>query len=68
VSLANLSRGAIQVPLFEGERRRVAVVLAMDRVNDRYGDFTVSWGSLIGSGMGRKITPSWRPEDNHVRD
>lgn len=66
VSLANLARCAIQVPLFEGDRSKVEVVLAMDRVNDRYGDFTVSWGPLMGSRMSRTVTPSWRPEDRLV--
>jgi len=63
VSLANLARGAIQIPLFEGERRKIEVILAMDRVNDRYGEFTLSWGALMGSQMNRVVTPRWRPED-----
>jgi DNA polymerase-4 len=66
VSLANLARGAIQIPLFEGERRKVEVILAMDRVNDRYGDFALSWGALMGSQMSRVVTPRWRPEERLI--
>lgn len=61
VSLANLARGAIQIPLFENEGRKMEAILAMDRVNDRYGEFTLSWGPFVGSQMSRVVTPRWRP-------
>jgi DNA polymerase-4 len=63
VSLANLVRGRVQIPLFEGERKREELVLAMDRVNDRYGEFTLTWGPLLGGRKGRVVPPSWRPRD-----
>lgn len=63
VSLANLVKGTVQIPLFEGERKREELVLAMDRVNDKYGEFTLSWGPLLGGRKGRVVAPSWRPKD-----
>jgi DNA polymerase-4 len=64
VSLANLIRGRVQIPLFEGERKREDLILAMDRVNDRYGEFTLSWGPLLGGSKGRVVPPTWRPGDD----
>jgi DNA polymerase-4 len=63
VSLANLVKGRVQIPLFEGERKGEELVEAMDRVNDRYGEFTLSWGPLLGEREGRVVPPSWRPRD-----
>ena len=65
VSLANLVRGRAQIPLFEGERKREELVLAMDRVNDRYGEFTLTWGPLLGGRKGRVVPPSWRPREGN---
>jgi DNA polymerase-4 len=64
VSLANLIRERVQIPLFEGERKREDLVLAMDRVNDRYGEFTLSWGPLLGGRKSRVVPPTWRPGDD----
>jgi DNA polymerase-4 len=40
-----------------------AATRAMDKINDRYGDFCVTWGTLIEryhhTGV---ISPSWRPD------
>jgi len=66
VSLANLVRGRGQIPLFEGDRKRTELVLAMDRVNDRYGEFTLSWGPLRGGRKDRVVPPSWRPQDGDI--
>ena len=64
VSLANLIKGRAQIPLFEEERKREELALAMDRVNDRYGEFTLTWGPLLGGRKGRVVPPSWRPKDD----
>ncbi len=61
VGLVKLVRGAIQVPLFEDVRKRIEVALAMDRVNDRYGEFTLSWGPLVRNRTSRIVPPTWRP-------
>ena len=64
VRITGLSYRREQLPLFEAERKKAFMVHAMDRVNDRYGDFTVTFGSLLtapdkGSHV---ISPAWRPD------
>jgi DNA polymerase-4 len=64
ITLSNLQHGAGQLPLFPEERRKIEVVRAMDTINSRYGDFTVTFGTLLpaqekGSHV---ISPAWRPE------
>jgi DNA polymerase-4 len=63
VRITNLRYGSNQLPLFPEERKTALMVGAMDEVNDRYGDFTVTFGSLLderhkGSHV---ISPAWRP-------
>jgi DNA polymerase-4 len=63
VRISNLSYGSSQLPLFPEERKKTLLVQAMDEVNDRYGDFSVTFGSLLdeqhkGSHV---IAPAWRP-------
>jgi len=64
VRLSNLSYQDSQLPLFAGERKKALTIDAMDRVNDRYGDFTVTFATLLaGEEKGsRVISPAWRPE------
>ena len=51
-----------QPSLFENERRRKELLNIMDAVNDRFGDFKLTWASYI---MQEKdagvISPAWRP-------
>jgi len=62
VSVADLERHASQVPLFDDERKRAFAADAMDEINDRYGDFTVTWGSIARREPHvRVISPAWRP-------
>ena len=62
VSLSTLINDPCQIPLIEEERKRKAVLRAMDYVNDRYGEFKLTWGSYIArereAGV---ISPSWKP-------
>jgi DNA polymerase-4 len=63
VRLSNLRYESNQLPLFPEERKKALLVDAMDVVNDRYGDFSVTFGSLLdeenkGSHV---ISPAWRP-------
>lgn len=67
VSLANLIRGRVQIPLFEADRKGAELALAMDQVNDRYGEFTLSWGPLQGGRKERVVPPSWRPKDGDLK-
>ena len=64
IKLSNLQHGAGQLPLFPEERRKTEAVRAMDMVNNRYGDFTVTFGTLLASEEkgSHVISPAWRPE------
>ncbi len=61
VGLTNLVRCS-QMPLFIENEKYDKLVNSMDMINDRYGEFTVTYGALLsiskGSGV---ISPSWRP-------
>ena len=64
VRLSSLRYESDQLPLFEEERKKALMIDAMDEVNDRYGDFTVAFASLLderdkGSHV---ISPAWRPD------
>jgi len=56
---------AQQLSLFQEEQRKTDMVRAMDEINDRFGDFSVTFGSLLtneekGSHV---ISPAWRPDE-----
>jgi DNA polymerase-4 len=66
VRLSNLRYESGQLPLFEEDRKKTLLVEAMDRANDRYGDFSVTFGSLLDGEKtadkgSRVISPAWRP-------
>ena len=63
--LSNLKHQEEQLPLFEDERKKLFATQAMDRINDRFGSTTVTFGSLIHdkkSAGSHVIPPSWRPK------
>ncbi len=61
VSLTGLARCS-QLPLFAEQGRRDELVESMDRINDRYGEFTVTYAALMErSREPGVISPSWRP-------
>jgi DNA polymerase-4 len=62
VRLSSLSYQGSQLPLFEEERKKTLMIGAVDQVNDRYGDFTVTFGSILDEDESRVISPAWRPE------
>ena len=65
VRITGLSCQCEQLPLFEDERRKAFMVGAMDRVNNRFGDFTVTFGILLGHDEEKGshvISPAWKPE------
>lgn len=63
VSVSSLEKNAIQMLLFDEGRKKVCVAEAMDDINDRYGDFTVTWATLAERYRHeRVISPAWRPE------
>jgi len=45
VTVSNLHRPSNQLSLFSRPNRLAALWEAIDRVNDKYGDFTLTWGS-----------------------
>jgi DNA polymerase-4 len=66
VRISNLRYESNQLPLFPEERKKAFLVNAMDEVNDRFGNFTVTFGSLLdeqkASDKGSHvISPAWRP-------
>jgi len=64
VRITNLCYQRQQLPLFEDERRKVLATAAMDAVNDRYGSFAVTYGSVLDNGEKGSfvISPAWRPD------
>jgi DNA polymerase-4 len=64
VSLSNLNHQAQQPSLFEEDRKREDVTKAMDEVNERFGNMSVTFGSLLPDKQKRGsfvISPAWRP-------
>ncbi len=64
IRLSSLRFKTGQLPLFPAERRQYLLTEARDSANDRYGDFTVMFASLLkqkdkGSHV---ISPAWRPQ------
>ena len=63
VRITNLTHGTEQLPLFEKERKEAQLAAAMDAANDRFGEFAVTFASVLeteekGSHV---ISPAWRP-------
>jgi len=67
VRITNLCYQGEQLPLFGEERKKALATCAMDKVNDRYGEFVVTFGSLVDGSekCSRVISPAWRPEGIH---
>ncbi len=71
VRLSNLRHHEEQLPLFLEDRKKVFLSKAMDAVNDRFGEFAVTYGSVLdkvktegeqGKPEGSSvISPAWRP-------
>lgn len=63
VSLSGLIPDTDQIPLFESDQRRRRLLAAMDGINDRFGDRTVRWSTLIAGHLHQTvISPAWRPK------
>jgi DNA polymerase-4 len=62
VGISNLLPTTVQLALFDKEQKRGTLTSLMDDVNDRYGEFTLTWGTLLlTSPHSEVIPPSWRP-------
>jgi DNA polymerase-4 len=63
VTLSGLKHHSDQLALFPDERRHNELVRSMDCINDRFGEFTVTFGSLLTSRDkgSHVISPAWQP-------
>lgn len=64
ISISNLHEQQTQQPsLFESDRRKEQLTKAMDSVNNKHGDFSVTYGSLLQAEEkgSQVISPAWRP-------
>lgn len=64
ISISGWEDGKVQLSLFSEEERDGRMMAAMDSVNNKMGDFTVTFASLldkIDKGA-HVISPAWRPE------
>ncbi|OPY76671.1 MAG: DNA polymerase IV [Syntrophorhabdus sp. PtaU1.Bin153] len=64
VSLSSLGKENRQMILFQdaGQEKRAAMARAMDAVNDKFGEHSITFASTIGEEKDHKvISPAWRP-------
>lgn len=64
VRITNLTRLDQQLPLFEEERKKTLSTVAMDEINQRYGKFSLTYGTVLESSTrgSTVISPAWRPD------
>ena len=64
VRITNLTHQAAQLPLFEKERKAALLAAAMDEANDRFGEFSVTFASVLATEEkgSHVISPAWRPD------
>ena len=62
VCLSNLTRCRHQLELFDPQQKKIRSVKAMDKINDRYGEFSITYAMLMNCLKHSKvIPPSYRP-------
>ena len=62
ISVSNLVTNYFQIPLFKKDRDRISVLKAMDKINGRYGEFSVTQARLLDRYSHKGvIAPAWRP-------
>lgn len=63
VNLSDLSADCRQMYLFKEKAKEQSLFTAMDYINDRYGDFKLTWASYLRNVQGSMvISPAWRPD------
>ncbi|MDO9081150.1 MAG: DNA polymerase IV, partial [Desulfuromonadales bacterium] len=64
ITLSGWDDAGQQLPLFSEDGREQRMTAAMDSVNNRLGDFTVTFASLLAklNKGSHVISPAWRPE------
>jgi len=55
VSVSNLLQHYRQIPLFPEDRKSHRLVAALDRINDRYGEWTIVRASIMNTGLRKRI-------------
>ncbi len=71
VSLSDFGVGGEQMGLFEKDdhKKREAVTRALDTVNDRFGEHTITFASAMTQEKDRRvISPAWRPSGVRKND
>jgi len=63
VSISELTKDLRQMELFDGERRREELLDAVDSINGRFGESTLTWATLLerDEPVPGVISPAWRP-------
>jgi DNA polymerase IV len=54
VSVSNLAHDYRQIPLFPGDRKNDLLIRTVDRINDRYGEFTVRRAIIMNTKIRRR--------------
>ncbi len=64
ISLSGWDEAVQQLSFFEGNERELRLTAAMDSVNNKLGDFTVTFATLLDKldNGSHVISPAWRPE------
>jgi len=72
VSLSELVRDPDQMSLVRDKVREQALHSAMDAINDRFGDFKITWGAYLSQiEVPSVIAPAWKPSgvrNVHIRN
>ena len=66
VSVSNLTRGEKQEYLFK-DSRRDSLLKAVDDINDRYGEFSVTRGSILYTGRKQNIVPFGMAKQREIK-
>ncbi len=62
ISISELSSDSNQMSLFKDSAKERALLSAMDEINDKFGDFRITWASCLKNSDGQRvISPAWRP-------
>ncbi len=62
VCLSSIIDDCNQMPLLKSEQRRMALLHAVDAINDKYGDSKLAWASYsMQEKAAGVISPAWRP-------
>lgn len=66
IGLSGLTRSGLQLNLFDPWQKKIKSVEAMDKINDRYGEFSITYARLLHSNKrSQVISPSYRHSGCH---